>query len=193
MNIMNRERITQQIPEIKRVLSISELNSAYDCGLVSLYQKVFSEPPYYEYFSNNEVRQYWDEYFSKGIVLYCQQPDRNVIGFAAAIPLSFEPEVAELSKAFGFIPEIDWYHAEVGVSPQFRVKNIGTNLVKKLIERIPTDKILMRTQENNIGSLKLHTKIGFEIIPGIVQDKLNNRTYGSKTTDRRIFLVYRKK
>lgn len=189
---MSRERIITPVQEIKRALTSKDLDEAYADGLVDLYQQVFSEPPYFEKFSDEEVKQLWEEYLVKGIVLFYQNAYQNIIGFAAAVPLSVEPEVAELSKIYGFRSDKDWYHAEVGVLPEERGRGLGTNLVTRLIEQIPSENILMRTQENNLKSLGMHKKIGFKIIPDMVQQKLNKRVDGTEKMDRRIFLVYRK-
>jgi len=184
------ELSTQQ--DFKIIRTQEEIEEAYNRGLIRLYQQVFSEPPYYEQFTPEEVRNFWDNYLSCGVVVVDYNEEGRVIGFAAAVPLTAEKEVSELAKSHNFNPETDWYHAEVGVDPNYRRQHLATRLINELLGQVPAQTIIMRTQERNEASLGLHHRAGFKIVPGMFQEKESPRVNGSVTTDKRVFLVYRK-
>lgn len=190
-NIQSGDRLKNDF-SIQQVRSKEELERAFGGGLIDLYQFVFSEPPYNEKFDSGDIRQYWEDYFQSGIVFICEGNERKVIGFAAAIPLAHDPEVAELAKPFGFDPDSDWYHAEVGVDPSMRGKDLGTKILQELLHEIPAGTVLMRTQEGNVKSLGLHKKVGFQIVEDMIQEKISPRQDGTMSTDRRVFLVLKK-
>lgn len=165
-----------------------------DGSVVSLYKVCFGEPPYEEVCCEKEIRSLFLEYFKRGIIIFCfEQGNNELIGFAASVPLRYEIEVSMLARNYGYDPLRDWYHADLGIAKSFRRKGIAAKLVECLIYYTPSNRIIMRTQENNTASQACHIKLGFKIIDGMCQYISRTRTSGDMKTDKRIFLSYEKK
>lgn len=177
-----------------KMIERTDLYSLLNKGIIyKLYEDCFKDPPYEEVFTEADINSIFLKYLEKGILLFCAKDNmENIIGFVAAIPLKYEEEVADLAKNFGYNPSTDWYYADVGVAKEFRGNGIGQNLAKKLIQLIPANKIIMRTQEKNAASLACHKEVGFNIIDGMSQHIEKERTSGIKEEDKRIFLWYNK-
>lgn len=180
--------------QIEKVDTFESLYHFLDDGsVVSLYKVCFGEPPYEEICCEEEIRSLFLEYFKKGILIFCYEQENNkVIGFAASVPLKYEIEVSMLAKDYGYDPLRDWYHADLGIAKAFRRKGIGAKLVEYLIHYTPSNRIIMRTQENNMASQTCHIKLGFKVIDGMYQYISKTRTSGDMKTDKRIFLSYEK-
>lgn len=163
-------------------------------SVYKLYKDCFGEPPYEEVCNEMEVNALFLQYYEKGILIFCSEENKgNTIGFAAATPLKYELEISDLAKSYGYNASTDWYYADLGVAKEYRGKGIGQHLAKKLIRLIPADRIIMRTQENNIASQNCHKKVGFQTIDGMYQYISRKRISGENRTDKRIFLFYDKK
>ena len=161
--------------------------------ILKLYKDCFKEPPYEEDFNEAEINSIFLHYLKEGVLMFCYTDNmENIIGFAAAIPLKCEKEVADLAQNHGYDPSIDWYYADVGIAKEFRGNGICKYLATELIKRIPASRIIMRTQEKNAASLGCHRKIGFEIIDGMYQVIKKTRISGIEEEDKRIFLRYNK-
>lgn len=163
-------------------------------SIYKLYKDCFSEPPYEEVCNEIEINDLFLQYFEKGILVFCFEENKgNTIGFAAATPLKYESEISNLAKNYGYNSSTDWYYADLGVAKEYRGKGIGQQLAKNLIQLIPADRIIMRTQENNTASQNCHKKVGFQIIDGMYQYISRERISGKNKIDKRIFLFYDKK
>lgn len=162
--------------------------------IFDLYKDCFSTPPYEEIYDKNEINNLFLDYFEKGILLLCfEQENEEIIGFAAAIPLKFESEISNLAKNYGFDSSKDWYYSDVGVARKYRRNGIAYSLATNLLSLIPANKIIMRTQENNVASQACHMSIGFRKIDGMHQYITKRRISGDIKIDKRIFLFYEKK
>ena len=171
-----------------------ELYSLLNKGLLfKLYTDCFKDPPYEEDFKESEINSIFLKYLKEGVLLFCYNDNmENVIGFAVAIPLKYEKEIAYLAQNHGCDPSIDWYYADVGVAKEFRGNGICKYLATEFIKLIPANRIIMRTQEKNAASLACHKKIGFEIIDGMYQVIQKPRISGIEEEDKRIFQCYNK-
>lgn len=174
--------------------SSEKLQHVLDDGSVfDLYNACFADPPYEEFYSEEKIRSLFLSYWEKGLLLFCfEREKKEIIGFAAAVPLKYETEISELSKSYGYDPFNDWYSADLGIKKGFRRKGIATQMVKSLIQYIPSKRLIMRTQENNVASQACHMKLGFRIIEGMEQDVSIERISGDVKVDKRIFLSYDK-
>lgn len=171
-----------------------ELCSLLNKGIIfELYEDCFKDPPYEEVFTREEINSLFLNYLEKGILILCfQEKKENIIGFVAAIPLKHEDEISELAKKYGYNPLTDWYYADLGVAKKFRGNKIGQYLAKEIIQLIPANKIIMRTQEKNMASLACHKEVGFKVIDGMHQSIKKERISGIKEEDKRVFLCFNK-
>ncbi len=175
---------------IEKISDESQLNDAFDKGLIDLYIDVFSQPPYEEKFSTDEVKDFFKDYLSLGNIFICR--DKNtIIGFCASLPLSNEPELCKLLSSKGIDIKNTIYFAELGVSSNFRQKGIGKKLTQSLLNSTGNQSAILRTSENNIKAISLYQKIGFQKLP-VVQEVTQMRTSGEMTTDRRVFYIFKK-
>lgn len=175
--------------QVKKVEEIQKLLK--DNSIAVLYKTCFNEPPYEEDCDDEEICSLFLDYIKKGILLFCFEKEKDeIIGFAAAVPLKYNVEIAKLAKSYGYDPCRDWYHADLGTAKKFRRRGIAETLVKYLIQLIPANRIIMRTQENNFASRICHQRLGFQIIEGMNQNVFIRRVSGNVTEDRRIFLSY---
>lgn len=72
--------------EIRQIETDIDLSAAFDSGLIEVFQQCFALPPYYQYHSNNDIREYFEEYRVEGI-LYLSWRTQEVVGFTASLPL----------------------------------------------------------------------------------------------------------
>lgn len=180
---------------IKRVRNKDELEELFRTfRLYELYSNCFSSPPYEEKFDTKEVMTIFSKYVNEGILLIILDEVKQIcIAFSAALPLEqSESDVIVIAVANGFKPEIDWYEADWGVDVDYRCHGIGTEILKALICEVPSNVILVRTQERNITSKKRHESLGFEVVDGMIQDVKGKRTSGEVLKDRRIFMRLKK-
>jgi len=146
--------------------------------LPNLYQDVFSKPPYNEVFTLEEVNNFFRGYSENGIVKIAKVGGL-VSGFAATIPLGIQTDVLELMRKNGYPSDIA-YFAELGVRDDMRRKGLGQQLVQESMLDVSGD-IVLRTQENNVGAIKLYGRMGFTQIPDVTQSVSD--------TDIRIFMI----
>jgi len=174
---------------IERIQSTDQLNKAFTTQrLVDAYG-VFSDPPYNEQFTTEEIRDIFSTYVKKGL-LFISRTSENIIGFGAAVPLREEPSILELAQQFGVDPDTCWYMADLGVVKERRGEKIATSLVLARLNAFPKGSTaIMRTSINNDASQALYKKLGFKQIEGMTQDITQQRTDGTKKTDKRVFFT----
>lgn len=164
-----------------------------DPDLIKLYQEVFSEPPYNERFSAEEVKQYFLDYLREGSVYIARTSDR-VIGFEATVLLTSVPEVAELMQTWTNIDVTNClYITELGVAKGFRRKGVGQKLVEQQITAVNNYDYVLRTSIDNFPALGLYGKLGFRRIPDLIQEVIQERVTGKTESDPRIFLERKRK
>jgi len=188
------ERETEKILPVKDVLEIQDtatLQSVLEDGLTTLYQSVFAGPPYFEKFSDQEVKETFTEILSGKGIIFVFKENGEVISFAAGAPLSsFGPEI--LKKRFA--PEKTFYFAELGVKENRRRQGIGIFMTKLLInstqEEYPLFKIFcMRTSVDNLPSIGLAKRAGLTVVPDLREFVLQERQDGSIKEDERLFMA----
>ncbi|NER97751.1 MAG: GNAT family N-acetyltransferase [Symploca sp. SIO1B1] len=163
--------------------SQQELDRAFTSGLVGLYQEVFAELPYEEYFSDHDVRSTFQAYFGdqirdKIILFICLE--NEVIAFLTAIPFHskwFNFQVINnshktshtfsanyLHKTFGLIPNNTWYLDELGVKKHHRRQGLARELLKTCLDKLENTNMFLITQENNFQAQKLYKSLDFTIV-----------------------------
>jgi len=174
---------------VEQVRSKKQLTSLLQNGLVKLYQQIFSDAPYFEEFTDEEVTAYYDYYFKNGLISVAKD-EREIIGFAATVALYTEPEIAELSKKFGIDPDTTLYFAELGVTKELRRQGIGERICQEQLRKLSKGAtILVRTAADNFIAQTLYKKLGFQEVIGMKQDVSQARIDGAVQIDKRVFLV----
>jgi len=155
-----------------------------------LYQETFADAPYFEKFSEEEVREFFEEYRQQGI-LYIASSDTKVIGFGAMLPLprALPRDILDKLQTVGINVNETWYNADLGVDKDFRRKGIGTQLVKARLDAVRGQTVVMRTSGDNKQSQSIYQSLGFEQIPGITQVVEGRRQDGRIKKDVRIFFI----
>jgi diaminopimelate epimerase/ribosomal protein S18 acetylase RimI-like enzyme len=158
-------------------------------GLSSLYRNIFSKAPYFESFTDNEIRGYFLEYATQGL-FYVARVENRAIGFGAALPLWRQPEVSEILKERGVNLASGWYMADLGVDNDYRRNGIARTLVMLRMSKMNKGStVVMRTSVNNKESQALYGDLGFTPIEGAYQNVRQMRTDGSTVEDMRLFLA----
>jgi len=161
----------------------------FEEGLISLYQKIFADFPYFEQFDEAEVDAYFEDYLSNGKVLIARDKGK-IVGFAAAYPFVEEPIVRGILIKQKINPDDCSYIAELGVDSESRGNGIGQALIEELLLELPNDKNpVLRTNINNEVAQKLYQRLGFYIIPGAIETVRRNRTEGAEIEDQRLFMI----
>lgn len=191
---------------IIQITKYEQLTQAFAEGLVNLYQDIFSEAPYYEFFSDEEVKILFNSYFKDGI-LFLKYVNREVIGFSATLPFIkssiFQARINDadgkstvlnidfLEKQLGFISDQTWCLEDVGIKQSYQGKGFGTELNKAQFKLLQTYKtVILRTSqlENDSAQNFYRYKLGFQFL-NITQDVEHRRQDGTVQTDRRVFMV----
>lgn len=173
---------------VEKITSRQKLREALVNGnLAILYQDIFSQAPYFESFTVDDVAAFFDEYIENGL-LFLAQDGKETIGFGAAIPLVNDGSVAETFVNNGLNIDGVWYMADLGVKDIYRKRGIGRQLVQSRLDALNGNMVVMRTSENNLISQSLYRSLGFKELPGVSQYVEGSRIDGQTTTDRRIFL-----
>ncbi len=176
---------------IESVLTSEQLDFYFaQKGLGQLYAEVFGNNPYWEYFSPAEIKIFFEEYLTQGIILLALD-ESNLLAFTSAIPLANEPSLLSIAQQAGIPIDNSTYIAELGVRAESRKKRIGLTLMEELLTRLPTNmNAFLRTVKGNEPAIKLYQGLGFEIIPGLEQNVTRPRTNLSVSqTDTRIFMI----
>ena len=207
--LLNRWKATQQIEQISLP---EQLESAFQHGLIEVFQTCFAEPPYYQYHNDSDVREYFEEYRTLG-VLYIAWKDAQVVGFTASLPLTcasiFDAEMTINNKPSrfdrGFLrttssrfashlaePEQIQYVADLGVKKDYRNKGIGKQLLQSLLDHFPPETPwVLRVLEELQHTQSFYHKFGFTAMPLIQSVKylhqdqtyhFNNRLILAKKT-----------
>lgn len=161
----------------------------FEEGLISLYQKVFAGPPYFEQFDEAEVNAYFEDYLAKGKVLIARDKGK-IVGFAAAYPFVEESTIRTILTKKEISPDVCSYIAELGVDPESRGNSIGQALIEELLLELPDDKMpVLRTNIDNIIAQRLYQRIGFYVIPDAIETVKRSRVEGAQLEDQRIFMI----
>jgi diaminopimelate epimerase/ribosomal protein S18 acetylase RimI-like enzyme len=184
---------TNAFVEINRNLSLAKVNAeaemetALSNGLITLYQEVFSQDPYNEYFEEAEVKAIFKDYLNNNGIVFVARDNERVVAFSAGEPLvkSSVSTVSQLKE----LPADSWYIADLGVLDSLRRQKMGTDLIQALLNTIGPGKLaVMRTAQNNFASQELFARLGFEKL-SFTQEVSQTRTDNQEKSDQRIFMA----
>lgn len=180
-------RIKYPIP---RIQTLGQLQQAFSDGLVELYKNIFSQAPYFESFTDEQVAKIFSEYLRNGI-LFIARDRSSVVGFGAAIPISTVKNIESLLSDNYIDPTTSWYMADLGIREDLRRNSLGKELVQKRIQSLPpgTTTVVMRTSIDNYKSQALYESLGFTALVDTHQNVGQTRIDGQTAYDRRIYLA----
>jgi ribosomal protein S18 acetylase RimI-like enzyme len=192
---------------IVRANSLHDLDEAFSCGLINLYQDIFSDPPYEEYFSDDDVISMFRSYFEKEIetslVLFTYL-EREIIAFCMAVPLNerwLDFEIIDFNKNtshnchdyfksnFNSTSENTWYLDDLGVRKDSRRRGIAKCLLQSCLTELSSKNVFLRTSDSNNKAPLLYQNLGFSSIDGIFTLVSQKRLDGSVREDRRIIML----
>lgn len=146
---------------------------------------VFSEKPYEELITNQELEEIFTEYQQGGIIFGASHRGKCV-GLVALkdgeqedIPVRYEKE-----KRIAYL-------GDVAVLKEYRKRGLGTQLMifaQMCVKELGYDTLYMRTLQEGSMSRDIALKLGFTQIPGIVQDVERKRIDGTTRSLPNIFL-----
>ena len=161
---------------------IKELNNQEDFNKV--YQ-VFSGAPYFEKYTEENLKEIFEEYQEKGYV-YGAYNDERCLGIVAL------ERDAKKEQPVNYQNEKVMYLADIAVLDDYRKKGLGTELMLYAImksKELGYEKLYMRTLEAQKSmSYGIARKVGFEQIPNLYQPVERERMDGSIATLQNIFL-----
>lgn len=159
--------------------------------LYEIYLECFSQPPYEEYFTADEVARLFRSYADKGLIVLCMDSElARCAGFLAAVPLKDDVEIARIAQNNGINPEDYWFLEEGGVGKAYRHRQIFSSMEQELRRKISAKGIVSRTKATNTASLKAHKKLGYRIVQGMTQLVTYKHLSGEIRQDERIFMKY---
>ena len=164
--------------EIKKIESFEDFKNVY---------MVFSEKPYEEKYTEEDIREIYDDYLENGIINGAYL-NGKCIGLIAILkgkrkgqPVEFDKEDDEIA-----------YLSDIAVIDKYRKLGVGTRLVidALLNSKREGKKIMyMRTlEEGRSMSYGIARKVGFEVIPGVTQLVETTNIYDKKQVNNNIFL-----
>lgn len=159
-------------------------------GLIAAYHAVFSGFPYFESYTDEEVRSTLESLWrSSGAIFLVAAIGDDVAGFSAAIPLIRKASVA--NQLTGLVPiQHTFYLAELGVLPEYRGRKIGRNLVRERLRLIDQDQyshVVLRISTDNTPSGEMYKALGFFDM-GVTMSVTRRRQNSEVREDERQFL-----
>ena len=160
---------------------IKELNNLNDFKKV---YRVFSGPPYYEKYTEEELQDIFEEYQEKGYI-YGAYINEECVGLIAL------EKGAKENQPVNFKEKEVMYLADVAVLNDYRRKGLGNQLMLYGVMQsklLGYKKLYMRTLEEGSMSYGIALRIGFKQIPNTFQSVEKERTNGKTETMQNIFL-----
>jgi len=175
------------------IIEVNKTNyEQYKSDYIKIYKEIFSQSPYFEVFTNEEVEEVYQLSLLVSTISLLAIKDNKIIGFALGIQLSIhnDENFKILTKKYFDLDKV-LYNAELGVLPEYRNIGIGSLLVTKRIS-FAKDKgykiICMRTKKEDSMSISLYQKLGFKILEGVEELITTQKNILIKDDDIRIIL-----
>ncbi len=146
--------------------------------------RVFSEPPYNEKYTDEELENIFIEYQEKGY-MYGSYIDEKCVGLIAL------ERGAKSDQPVKFQDEDVMYLADIAVLNNYRRKGLGNQLMLYAVMQsklLGYKKLYMRTLKNGSMSYGIALRIGFKQIPNTFQSVERERINGKTETMQNIFL-----
>lgn len=110
-------------------------------GFMEVYREAFGGEPYNETYTDEQLREIWDEHMANGRIILARDEDSNkVVGFGCSLPLhrahqDVQDFLAECIADGELLPEDftfqnTWYMSELGVLESHRNRGIAYDLVR---------------------------------------------------------------
>lgn len=162
-------------------------------GFIKVYREAFGGEPYFEEYTDDEIRAIWDEHLADGrIILAKDEEDAGrVVGLGCSLPLHHAHEdVQEFlasCMAEGLLPadftfQNAWYMSELGVLAAYRNQNIAYELVRHRlldVSHMGAKYYIMRTAADKpSNSRHLYERLGGKPI-----DKLHDVSDTAQVTE----------
>jgi succinylglutamate desuccinylase/ribosomal protein S18 acetylase RimI-like enzyme len=165
----------------------------YKEGFIKVYQKVFSESPYFEKWTFNEVSDIFDKLTSNHSVclVLVTKENNKVVGLSGSLVLGSCSEELQniLTPVFG---KNVLYNAELAILEEHRHQGFAKDMINKRIEIAINDGfdyICMRTVKDNSMSQRIYESFGFTVLDDITQSVSQDRIDDENNhQDERIFL-----
>lgn len=145
---------------------------------------VFSGPPYYEKYTEEELEEIFKEYQEKGY-MYGAYRDDQCVGLIAL------ERGAKSDQPVKYQDEKVMYLADIAVLDAYRRKGIGSQLMLYGVmqsKALGYRTLYLRTLEEGSMSYGIALKIGFKQIPNAYQSVERERMNGTMETMQNIFL-----
>lgn len=176
-----------------KIIKVDKQNyEKYKTDYIEIYKNIFSETPYFERFTNEEVEKVYQLSLLDSSISLLAIKDNKIIGFALGIQLSIhnDEKLKNLTEEYFNLDKV-FYNAELGVLPEYRGRGIGSKLVNKRLlfaKDMGYETICMRTKKEGSMSISLYRRIGFKILEGVEDLSSTVKNIGINEKDIRIIL-----
>ncbi len=170
---------------MKRKIAAIAPNKLED--FVNVY-KVFRNPPYYEAWTDNMIREEYEDLLSDGHVCG-YYIDTKCVGLITFRPMRLK----DLHPVHYEHPEKVAYLADIAVLPEYRGKGIGTQLMQYALDELKREgfqKVYMKTLVvGKSMSYGIAVKLGFKLLEGVTSiDKMERVSNEKEEEDVKIYL-----
>ena len=164
----------------------------YKTNYIKIYKDIFSKAPYFEIFTDEEVKEVYRLSLLDSTISLLAIKDNQIIGFALGIQLSIhnDEKFKNLVSEYFNLDKV-LYNAELGVLPEYRGLGIGSELVDKRVlfaKEMGYETICMRTKKEGSMSISLYQKLGFKILEGVEEISTTEKNILLNELDVRIIL-----
>lgn len=149
-------------------ITFRQVNDADDpafAGFCATYQEAFGGAPYFEDFSEEEVREVWDKHV--GYFIMVAEKDGEVVGLTCCAPAAHpghdSVEQFLRSQDLPFAIEKAIYMSEVAVHSAHRKQGIGRHLIEARMHWGADNgytHYVMRTAEEGSNSARIYMRLG---------------------------------
>jgi ribosomal protein S18 acetylase RimI-like enzyme len=199
--------MTEATHKIVRANTLQDLEKAFSCGLIQVYQDIFADPPYEEHFSSDFVAKMFTTYFDRCIenkVLLFSYVENEVVAFCSAVPLSrtwldfeiFNENSRTSHNCYEYFQEVfnatcenTWYLDDLGVRKDQRRKGLAKRLLQNCLSTLGSVNVFLRTSDSNSSARLLYKGLGFNPVDEISVSVCQERQDGTTREDRRILMI----
>jgi len=182
--------------DIKFVEVGSDFNHSHLSGFIKVYKEAFSQPPYNETYSDEEVNtDVWTPHLKDGCIILALE-NEQVVGLGCTISMDkweHDPEFqAFIEVNRSKLPNDDLskicWMSEVAVLPTHWRRGIGTKLAETRIawgKKNNFTHFMLRTAKKGSNSIKMWQNLSGKVIEGLIQDvSTHAKEVNSQSTER---------
>ncbi|MGB3208900.1 MAG: GNAT family N-acetyltransferase [Crinalium sp.] len=190
-------QLTSNIVEVNSEPQLSK----YLPQLIELYKKVFAEPPEYQVWSSEKIREFFDSYLHNGHLFVAFDLEYEPIAFCAIVPFIktkvWDSQVSDgnlthtlnqelLQDRFGIDVSDTWYIADLIVDAKYRRQGLATELMKTAITG--KQSVILRVSLCRESAIALYKKLGFNPMNLFQTAKYKQVNGGVKTFEKMLML-----